>query len=823
MESRITPQRKQAIIKFVTENGYLELPEEENSDQTIINKLLTTLLYENKRHGWAAPHCAKLRKFIIEFDQTFESKDFAYYKSYLAMQQKTNHDFYGSYLSDDSDSDEERNFIKKPKKEKSIVLRRAHVYQERAQIDAITLKKATKNKARGELKTHIEHASAIFDLDKRMAIHHGQQIDKTKIKRDLDRLNILLKRGSTLEEAIKELSDDAAANGEQFTYFFIAEYRGVAYQTTKWNKPSRMAHRRDQDEIGRRQYSASVYQAAGVSFFRNYTEAKQTLMQQPTLFDNPAEELKEILLTFREPRPYSYGSYSYSNLAFLLQNIYTQDYDGFHHLIETDETLKSMLLNGANPFFSMGDTPYHACKYAYGIKFYNGHKDDRLRPQWRDDGRAERPYTGVVYTSLHPLTDFTSNGPLHLITLNREAEIKCASELTTIAERESCFPAYLAEDRIIYKHIAKYPSFKGEYKAIYQYKYGVTEELYNKFKQKFAETNPHTDENRAVKKLLGEWLCSFQEVRMIDQARQTAEDRCGVLIYRDINGTFSFTPPIDSINRNTTKMTEEIRTPIKQKQALRKSLAEKPKEILPIQDEKHVSQILDSIDQNDDADTESASIMHEGNAGMSLPLSLMLNAIKNQRYRALNKFVTLTAFQEAINEVFQTDGLNGATLLHFAATLDDVTAIKILTSSVHCHLHATTEENTNVEKTNFEYYEELTAFHLAIMRGCNRAALFLLEHKRNEADAVCSRVDNKDLLNHDTHQEPEEDAENEDFLGTANLDDEDYEIRRYGNITAIDLAKAHKNDELIKALRHHHAPQEKPSSTTPKLGGSLNE
>ena len=685
------------------------------------------------------------------------------------------------------------------------MLRRSRVYQSRAQIDAITLKARTKAKARGELKTHIEHASAIFDLDTRMAIHHGQQIDEMKIKRDLGRLNILLKKGSTLEKAIKELSDAATARKEQFTSFFIAEYRGVAYQTTKWNKPSRMAHRSDQDEIGKRQYSASVYQAAGVSLFRKYAEAKQKLTQQPTLFDNPAEELKEILLTFREPRPYSYGSYSYRNLAFLLQNIYTQDYDGFHDLIATDTTLKSMLLNGANPFFSMGDTPYHACKYAYGIKFYNGHKSDRLRPQWRNDGRAERPYAGVVYTSLHPLTDFTSNGPLHLITLNREAEIKCASELTTIAERESCFPAYLSEDRIIRKHIAKYPSFKGEYKKIYQYKYGLTEELYDKFKLKFAETNPHTDENRAAKKLLGEWLCSFQEVRMIDQARQTAEAKGGVLIYRDINGTFSLTPPIDSINRNTKKMTEEIRTPVKQKQALRKSLAKKPKKILPIRDGKDVSEILDSSNQDDDVDTESASIMHAGNHGMSLHLSLMLNAIKNQRYRALAKFVKLASFQEAINETFQTDGLNAATLLHFAAVLDDVTAIKILTSNPNCHLHATAEENSDVEKSSFEYYEELTAFHLASMRGCNRAAIFLLEHERNDADAVCSRVDNKHLLNHEAFQEPNEDEDDDDenFLGTANLDETDYEIRRYSDITAIDLAKAHNNDELIKVLRPH--------------------
>jgi hypothetical protein len=805
METRISPSRRLAIIKYVIANHYIELTEaEKKSDRIVINKILTTLLYESKRHGWNAAHCVVLRNFVIELDQRFKGKVSLYFENYLSKQEEEHHTFYGSYLSDDSDSEEERDFLTKPDKEKDGVLRDASEYQKRAQIDAITLKARSGDKARGELKTHVEHASAIFDLDARMRIHHGQQVDEMKMKRDLASLNRLLGKGHTLEDAMKELSADAAKRGEQFTSFLVAEYRGVAYQTTKWNKPSRMAHRRDRDEIGKRQYSASVYQAAGVSLFRRYDEAKQKLVQQPSLFDNPAEELKEILLTFREPRPYTYGGYSYSNLAFLLQNIYTQDYDGFHDLIAKDPNLKSMLLNDANPFFSMGDTPYHACKYAYGIKYYKGHKDDRLRPKWRHDGKAERPYSGVVYVSLHPLSDFTSNGPLHLITLNREAEIKCASELTTIAERESCFPAYLQEDRVIDKHIAKYPSFKGNYKKIYQYKYGLTEALYNKFKQKFAETNPHTDENRAVKKLLGEWLCSFQEVKMIDVARRAAELRGGVLIYRDIKGRFSLTPPIDSINRNTAKMTEEIRTPVKQKQKLR-TVRTKSTTIVPVLDDNRVSQILDSIGKSDSTeDVESASVLHEGNQGMSLPLSLMLNALKNQRYRALKKFVTLPAFQEAINETFQTDRLIGATLVHLAASLDDVQALQILAGCQNCHLSATTEENGNVKKESFEYFEELTAFHLAIMRGCNRAALFLSEHERNDASAVCSRVDNKHLFNHENFQEPEgegEDEEDEDFLGAANLDGSVFAIRRYGAISALDLAKAHHNDELTKALR----------------------
>ncbi len=257
----------------------------------------------------------------------------------------------------------------------------------------------------------------------------------------LNHLNILLKRKDLhTERALAELTQAAAAEGRELTRFFIAEYRGITHTTTTWNKPSRTAHRRDPNEIGKRQYAASVHNASGISMFRRMKRLRQLFTANPALLDQPAELLREILLTFREPRPYSYNNYRYSSLAYLLQNIYTQDYYGFQHLLAHDPALRDMLLNHSNPFFSMGDTPYHACKYAYGLKPYKGHEGDRLRPRWRHDGKAERPYSGVVYTSLHPITDFTSDGPLHLITLNRRAEIKLQSELIIIAERESCFP-----------------------------------------------------------------------------------------------------------------------------------------------------------------------------------------------------------------------------------------------------------------------------------------------------------------------------------------------------------------------------------------------
>lgn len=443
-----------ALIKWLAiEARYID-DKETDSLPILINKLITSLLYESNRHGWDSKNCLELRTYISYLNPIFKDQDKDYFDYFIQWQETQNKTFYGSHESDDSDSAEENSFRQNNnEKEKKQLHLAATVYMSRAQIEKLTYQRTTK---KGEFKP-FKDASTTFDLSARTTIHYGQQVNQTKLQRDLNHLNLLLKRKASIEDALTELKKTIP----EVTQFFVAEYRGITHLTTKWNQSSRKAHRDDDSEMGKAQYSASVMAAANLNFFRQYAQAKAELAANPEEMTQKSALLREILLTMREARPYSYKGYTYNNLAYLLQNIYTQDYAGFHELIKTHPILKHLLLNDANPFFSMGDIPYHAEKYAHGIKPYKGFESYRLRPRWRNDGRAERPYSGVVYASLHPLTDFTQEGPLHLISLNRAAEIKLDSELLTIPERESCFPALLPEDRIFFKHKAKYPSFKG--------------------------------------------------------------------------------------------------------------------------------------------------------------------------------------------------------------------------------------------------------------------------------------------------------------------------------------------------------------------------
>lgn len=721
MINRGNNQHLKTVIEFGTNHGYIELtPDEARSPTIVINKLITTLLYEANRHGWRSKPCSEIRDHINLLQPQFANKSRRTFEIFISGQETAHGTFFGSFLSDDSDSDTEKKHLKRSRALKTAILERAETYQARAQLEKIRYRSKTKNHEKGSLKANGKPASSIFDFDKRHTIYHGlKSNDLAAVQRDLTRLNLKLSRGAQLQQALDELTKEAENQGRPYTSFYVAEYRGLTHLTTKWNQPSRKAHREDQGELQKPQYSASVYQAAGVNLFRNYTETKKQLEEHPEALQQPAELLREILLTFREPKPYRYENYSYSSLAYVLQNIYTQDFHGFHELIKNDEQLSQLLLNDANPFISMGDTPYHALKYAYGLKPYKGHENERLRPRWQASGRAERPYSGVVYVSLHPLTDFDNDGPLHLISLNRDAEIKLKSELNIIAERESCFPAYLPADRVIHKHTAKYPSFKPEYKTINQHKYGLSPDLFELFRKGLLDNKPHTPENRNVKQLLGETLCSYHEARLIDKAREAAENKGGMLIYRDINGQFSLKPPIDSVNRNTTAITEAIKTPVKAKQDRRRSFAKGDSSISEFSDEESTQEFINHPDGGFHFDQ--SIIQTEGNLSISMPLSLMLNAIHNKRYLALKHFLTLPMFQEVINEPFNTRELVGGTLLHLAALHNDTVALKLLLNCEDCDIMAVASESADIANGTI-FHENVTAEQLATINHCNEAA-----------------------------------------------------------------------------------------------------
>lgn len=667
------------IVKHSLDRRYIDLtPEEAVIPQVVANKLLTTLLDYAKRDPWEDERCRDIRNHVAMLSLPgLDTNSMHACKAYLADQEKNRKTFFGSDISDDSDSDEENEYRQKNRQERELHQNAAKRYRDYAQMLRIRYKKKSGNFKYDDLKINTE-PSEIFDLKERRQIHFGEDVIGDKVDADLGALNALIADGMPLNVALERLRRSGEERKEKFTNFYVAQYRGITYTTTKWDSVNRRAHRADRNEINAPQYCASVYESVGLSLYSNYTETKRREREEKEALREQADVLREILLVTREAKPCEYKSYTYRAFAYVLQNVYTEDYHGFKQFIQSDERLKSLFMNDAIPFVSMADNPYHAAKYAYGLKAYRGHEDEILSPNWRSDGRAERPYSGVVYVSLHPIDDYNVDGPLHLITLNRNAEIKLKAEMVTIAEHETCFPSYLPEDRVIHKHIAKYPSFKRVMKGIVCQKYGLDKDDYEKFRKGLLENQPHTDKYNKFKTLLGEALCSYQEVRLIDIARMEAERRGGVLIYRGVAGQFSREMPYDSVGQRDNAVDQADRQRVKAKKARRKQMAKGAHRVKELVGDENIKRFYDSCSLPLEI-VEPPTVLMRGNT-VSLPLAWMVNAVLNHRHYALARMLAKEVFRAELNNTFNTEDLENATLLHLAAGIGNNRAVELILS-----------------------------------------------------------------------------------------------------------------------------------------------
>lgn len=535
--------------------------------QVIKNQLITALLYEALRHHknnkWnlSASQCEPYRELLIQIDNKYKDYNAEKFNEEIETEEKSHHTYFGVDLSDnDSDKEDEITFQKNPAPVKQSAL--IHSSGLFGKADLPQAKNVLKRILEGETyKTDRE----ILKLESKV----GKSINPSEnVIKDLREINFWRDCGE-LAKGLKRTT----------TRFVIAQYRGITYKVTDYSQAARRKHRR-MDEVKGPLFSSSVYKAAGLPYETDYklelnAEAKNQL-------NETAKDIKNRLLALRNTDHYraeykpnkKRKFYEFDNVAHYLQDTYTKDYDKFRNILKLqtlnnegkevkDEKLNKLqkqledlpdldLLNDANPFVSTGDIPLHALKYAYGIKPYQGHRHERLRPRWRKDGDgpdfvAERPYSGKVYLTLHTLEEYKEDNPLHIVSLNHLAKVRLDSTRghMILPERETTFPGYLPEGRIVYTHIAKYPSFKGDYKEVYAVKYGMNKELYDLFREALTKFPPHSDELEMVKILMGEYLCHYHQFRLIDQAAHEASKRGAVLIYVDEFGKLSLNlPPI---------------------------------------------------------------------------------------------------------------------------------------------------------------------------------------------------------------------------------------------------------------------------------------
>lgn len=525
-----------AAITYFKKSIELDNNKAKDNLARVANELITSLLYNGMRdHGWKKPQSIRLRQLLNIIDEKFATYSRETFEETITKEERDKRTYFGIDLSDNSDSEEEDSFQKcSPSVRQAALLHSRGIFT-----------KANQAEAKKKL-TDIAFNNNAYSTNSPI-LTPNHKIGKTaattdQIIRDLKEINYWRQQGD-LVTGLERSS----------TKFVIAQYRGITYTTNRWNKPDRIQHRK-KNETGLPLYSSSVLESAGVKYISELTENDKQLLEVK------AQELKDILISLRGTGHYKGRfnhekvpvDYEYDSVAHYMQNLYTKDYDRFQ------ETLKNQhadrmdgkpvgppdfhLPNASMPFVSTGDTPLHALKYAYGIKPYQGHHHERLQPRWRNDGTAERPYSGKVYLSLHPITDYDpQQGAMHIVSLNHLAKIRIDSVIgeMIINEYETTFPSSIPANRVVYTHIAKYPSFASAYKEIYAIKYGLDQELYDSFRAAIKEFRPHSEGLERVKILLGEYLCHYHQVRLFEQAIYEAEIRGQHVVYLNEFGDLS--------------------------------------------------------------------------------------------------------------------------------------------------------------------------------------------------------------------------------------------------------------------------------------------
>ena len=510
------------LYSFVNDNFY-RLPLAENSD-SVVYALLEKYSYERQRNTRDSDVCLSLRRVLNKFIPGAIHQTDRALREILSKHETVTGTYYGDCLSDDSDSEAEEAFLELPSAKRDIKLKRAGRHRLLAESDKYQRAMDGEKKA------------PPIDFKLRPTIHRANDFNHRKVSADLKRVNEKL-------EASGELLPDFLDTLE--TKFFVAQYRGVHYTTRLWDVTTRRGHR-IMDERQQPQYSSAVLESCGSTTYHDYLESVRTEPGFKEELRIASDSVATMLLFMQHSEAVSYKGFAYVSLFHLLQYWYSANYDSLPKKLQADlskedSLFRPFLLNSHRPLLSTADIPYHALKYAYGTKLYKGYEDQRLFPRWRGDGRAERPYSGKIYVSLHPLNDYTERNPSHVTSMYKKGLLKLSNIISS--ERETSFLGSMPADRVVFQHTAKYPSFRGEYKTVYEDKYGISQPMYNKLQSGFRKFPPHSEERLSLEKVLAEYLCAYQEVRMIDKARRKAEKSGAVLIYRDEDGKFSLYHP----------------------------------------------------------------------------------------------------------------------------------------------------------------------------------------------------------------------------------------------------------------------------------------
>lgn len=297
----------------------------------------------------------------------------------------------------------------------------------------------------------------------------------------------------------------------------IALSRGIHFVPTNFTRKKRSELRRVND-AGKAIYCSAAYDLAG-----------QPLDSNDQGVEEKAIEIRDQIIKM-EPKDRN-----------LFQQIYSNQYDGFHQRLGTDKEggIFQGFKSKKNPQVSTSENFLHSEKYGCGLKFL-GTGVEYLDPEYDASGRPKHPYLGKLFVILASKDQVEELAPYFVVHGHANDDITVSDHFrkNVLSEREASMAGLIPGNSVVLSIPLRVPSFKGDYKPFYQDKFGISKPSYSKRKKLITTGNKET-----VKTLLTNVILPHLAEKMEQHIAIECKAKSIRLVYKQFDGSFGQTLP----------------------------------------------------------------------------------------------------------------------------------------------------------------------------------------------------------------------------------------------------------------------------------------
>lgn len=350
--------------------------------------------------------------------------------------------------------------------------------------------------------------------------------------------DVSFEEDTNAQKIIRKLNkkiDSQAVLESDYDNLYIAHFRGFHYLKDRF--PVRHVRRTHikTSHIKKRTYCPAVYNKTGIGFG---TPSPTKSQFSPSVEDITEKldklDVKEVVPHWDNKKKGKANEVFFSSPKHRLHQLISNSYDRYHEEVESGESgeLLGGLDSSESPYVATADEPYHAFRYAYGLKLPDCQKEYAFRPNFRPHKKLKPKHhlVGKVIVFLHPLHAYLESDAAHVPTLGALGEI--SPGWLARYECETTFQTSVAGKYIVLEEIAKVPSLI-KYNSNYHARYGLTERVFNNRKKKLEDATTIFDRIKIEQELM-DHIAKHQAERLLRRTKAYVREKKGVLVYQDI-------------------------------------------------------------------------------------------------------------------------------------------------------------------------------------------------------------------------------------------------------------------------------------------------